>query len=354
MKILIISPDNVSGVEYHRLLMPHLNMGKKGHSVSATTSIDHQPIEFFQDYDIIIASRSLSKMENHSGLWAIVKKSGIPIIIDTDDQWQLSHDHIQKKYWVANDRAAKIINNFKQADAITCTTPYLRELCLNFNPNVKVLPNGIDFNQPQFQPDDKISQLKDERINIGWSGGATHYQDLGILADCFMSMRSNPDWKNKYRLLLSGFVDKDPTWNAYEKIFTSNYKIDEDHYSRINVMDVNSYASALELFDIGLVPLRDTPFNRAKSELKMLELGAKKVASIVSDVYPYTLLAKHKVNCLMSDKRGWFNSIKLLMDSSQMRIDLGETLYEHIFTNYNLEKMEDERIEFYQSLINRK
>ena len=52
MKILVIIPKPITGVEYHRLLMPFENMGE-GYEVTAVESIDHQQDSFFQDFDLI-------------------------------------------------------------------------------------------------------------------------------------------------------------------------------------------------------------------------------------------------------------------------------------------------------------
>ena len=45
MKILLVIPQNVSGVEYHRLLIPHMTLPDC--DVTAISSIDYQPDTFF-------------------------------------------------------------------------------------------------------------------------------------------------------------------------------------------------------------------------------------------------------------------------------------------------------------------
>jgi len=106
--------------------------------------------------------------------------------------------------------------------------------------------------------------------------------------------------------------------------------------------------------DVGLIPLRDTPFNNAKSELKMLEMGAKGIAVCVSGVYPYTNIAKNRENCLISHKHSWYKNIKELVMRPELRKELGEALKTEVIANWNNELIEDERIEFYKEVINGK
>jgi glycosyltransferase involved in cell wall biosynthesis len=349
MKILVIIPKPITGVEYHRLLMPFENMGE-GYEVTAVEIVDQQQDSFFEQFDLIYTSSVVSKQGFQEVLWAQLKRLGIPVIIDRDDDWQLPHDHLMKRDWVQNKTAEQIVYNLKMADAVTVPTEYLAQKVRQYNKNVFVIPNAIDFNQAQFKPDQKVKDLKTDKVHIGWSGSVTHFHDVMMLTDTFMQLNANPDTSKKYRVVLSGFVEGDQVWNEYQKIFTSGYKIAEDQYCRINGMDVFTYASAYDLMDVGLIPLKDTEFNRCKSELKMMEMGAKRLPVVVSDQYPYTNIAKHGINCLTSNKKDWFKNIKRLIDSKDLREELGEALYQEIYTNFNILKINELRKELFKNV----
>jgi glycosyltransferase involved in cell wall biosynthesis len=348
MKILIIIPEPITGVEYHRLIIPFENMGSD-YQVTAIKSIDQGADSFFQEFDLIYTSSVVSKLGFQEVVWTQLKRLGIPVIIDRDDDWMLPHDHIMKSDWVKNKTAEQIVYNLKMADAVTVPTEYLAQKVRQFNKNVFVIPNAIDFNQKQFQRDVKVQNLKTEKVHIGWSGSVTHFKDIVMLTETFMQMNSNPELKGKYRLVLSGFVEGDMIWKEYEKMFTSGYKIEEDQYCRINGMDVYTYASAYDMMDVGLIPLKDTEFNRCKSELKMMEMGAKKLPVVVSNQYPYTNIAKHGENCLVANKNDWYKNIKRLIDSKEMRKDLGEALHNEIYTNFNILKINELRKELFKN-----
>src|SRR5690606_23575375 len=60
----------------------------------------------------------------------------------------------------------------QNASLITTTTEKLAEYAREYNKNVAVLPNCINFERwwkPRF--------LKNKRLRIGWSGGVSHYED---------------------------------------------------------------------------------------------------------------------------------------------------------------------------------
>lgn len=344
MKILVVIPEPVTGVEYHRLIIPFENMGSD-YQITGSRTIDQQSDAYFQQFDLIYTSSVVSKAGFQDVLWKQLKRLGIPVIVDRDDDWVLPHDHIMKTDWVKNHTASQIVYNFKMADAVTVPTEYLAEKVRQFNKNVFVIPNAIDFSQQQFKKDVKVQNLKNEKVHVGWSGSVTHYKDIMMISDLFSQLNSNPDMKDKYRLVLSGYIEGDGVWNQYENIFTSGYRISSDAYCRINGMDVYTYASAYDMMDIGLIPLKDTEFNRCKSELKMMEMGAKKLPVVVSNQYPYTNIAKHGKNCLLANKKDWYKHVSKLIDSKELREDLAEELYSEIYTNFNILKINELRKE---------
>ncbi len=350
MKILLVTGSRIMGGEYHRLIVPHSKM--EGHEVSQIASIDHLPESKLCEFDLIIASRSISRIGNEENLWKILKRIGIPVIIDTDDHYQLSDSHILKKEWKLNHRAESLIMNFTNADAVMVTTPYLKYVVSQFNSNVQVFPNTIDFEQPQFIPNPDIAAMKSELVHIGWSGSVTHLEDLQLIEGEILSL--NKSQYKDYKFMLAGFYEGDSIWHKYENIFTSKYIIGDDNYGRINAADVNSYAQAYNLFDIGLIPLRDTEFNRAKSELKMLEMGTFGLPVIVSDVEAYRSLSRHGENCLVAGKKDWYKLIRRLIENPELRKDLGSQLKEDVMQLYNESTWRKHRIEYYESIISDK
>jgi glycosyltransferase involved in cell wall biosynthesis len=347
MRILLVCPSNITGVEYHRLITPHTHM----EDVTSIPSIDHQPDSFFYDYDIIVTSSVISKIGNQELLWKQLKRIGIPVVIDRDDTWVLPQAHPMYKEWQKKQRAKDIIYNLKQADLVTTTNKHLAKEIAKYN-KVAVIPNTIDFQQLQFTPNSEIKALKSELVHIGWSGSVTHLQDLLLIEGEILSL--NKSSHKDYKLMLAGYFEGDAIWDKYENIFTSNYLIDDNNYGRINSADVNSYAQAYNIMDIGLIPLRNNEFNKCKSDLKLSEMGAFGLGAIISDVSAYEGLGMHGRNCLVAGKKEWYKSIRRLIENPELRNDLGSQLKEDVLNLRNESKWRELRIQVYESLISKR
>jgi hypothetical protein len=86
---------------------------------------------------------------------------------------------------------------------------------------------------------------------------------------------------------------------------------------------LRSRASA---WTIAVAPLRDTPFNRSKSDLKYLEYAALGVPSIFSNVIPYSHSVRHEQTGLLAENTtdAWCEEILRLAYDSTLRERLAE------------------------------
>lgn len=75
---------------------------------------------------------------------------------------------------------------------------------------------------------------------------------------------------------------------------------------------------------IGVAPLADTKFNRAKSWLKMAEMAALGVPCVASPRDEYVRLHAQGVGWLAKDDKDWYRKLKLLRTNPQARQDMSE------------------------------
>ena len=69
------------------------------------------------------------------------------------------------------------------------------------------------------------------------------------------------------------------------------------------------------LFDVGVVPLVDIPFNHAKSNIKGLEYAVAGIPFVASPLPEYVLLAEeYGVGRLAKTARDWQRHLKALLD----------------------------------------
>jgi glycosyltransferase involved in cell wall biosynthesis len=106
--------------------------------------------------------------------------------------------------------------------------------------------------------------------------------------------------------------------------------------------------------DVALAPLKETTFNKCKSELKIIEAAAMGKALIASDVYPYNEILRHGENALVvkeSRKRDWYKAIKTLTNDADMRQSLAANLKNDIAKQFDIDYWGKVRFELYQKLL---
>ncbi len=355
-KILIVVNTNITGVEYHRQLIPHYHLNshyKNDFEVHQINEIELASDDFLKQFQLIQFSRIVSWNGHSKQVLNRLSKLGIVSVLDIDDYWNLPSDHPLYDAYYQEDISKQTLVSLKNIDHITTTTSLFADVIMKINPMVTVLPNAIDPAQPQFEINPAPSPL----TRFGWVGGVCHLDDIKLMESSFKQLNSDAKLKDKYQLYLMGFNAGDATgiYPRFEEIFTAGLEFNNDRYYRINSANVFSYAQGYNLFDVALAPLTCNLFNNCKSELKMIEGGFMKKAMIVSDVMPYKSIARPGVNCLVvketSYKSAWYLSMKKLINNPNMVEDLAEQLHEDITKNYHIDIVNGTRAELYRNLL---
>ena len=103
MRILAIT-TKTSGVGYHRIIMPIVNM-QKDYCLMTDTVNDET---FDGNYDIVVINRMLSNITpEQMNAWRT--KHGFKLVVDNDDYWHLDPSHIIYQSYIINDVPNQII-----------------------------------------------------------------------------------------------------------------------------------------------------------------------------------------------------------------------------------------------------
>ena len=400
IKILVV-PSDRTGVGKFRSVDPHVFL-QNLYGDDFHVDIDYEPpyddMSFWSQYQIVACHRSIGPdFEKANELIKKLTENGIITIVDIDDYWMPGKEHPIHDIIRFNKINEKIVANLKVASYVTTTTTLFADEIRKFNKNVIVFPNAINPQEPQFNE----PTLESDKIRIGWLGGSSHLHDLQLLDS---PLGKITHLKDKLQFVLCGFdtrgtvteinqqtgehkkrdiLPHETVWAQYEKIFTQNHSlVSEDYkkyllkytqekypnelnesYVRVWTQPVTSYAKNYSKFDVSLAPIKNTMFNRMKSQLKVIEAGFYKKAIIASDLGPYTLDLKHCLNhgnfvdgnaMLVDENRNhsdWAKYIKKLVENPSMIKDMGERLYETVKDTYDLNIVTKNRAEFYKSLI---
>lgn len=398
---LLVLPSDRTGVGKFRSVDPHIflqNLYGNDFHVDITYDPPINDLEFFKKYQIVALHRSIGPdFDKAAELIQQLNKLGIITVCDIDDYWMPGKEHPIHDVIKFNKINEKIVTNLKVSKYVSTTTSIFADEIKKINPNIVIFPNAINPNEPQF----KEPTIESDRLRIGWLGGSSHLHDLQLLDQSFSKLSK---YSNELQFVLCGFdtrgsvteinaqtgehkkrdiLPHETVWARYEEIFTQNYStVSEEYkkfllqyskenfenaskeaYVRVWTQPVTSYAKNYSKFDVSLAPIKNTMFNRVKSQLKVIEAGFYKKALIASNLGPYTIDLKHSLengnfvdgNALLVDENrnhsDWAKYIEKLVKNPNMAKDLGERLYETVKDRYDLSVVTKARAEFYKSIV---
>lgn len=202
------------------------------------------------------------------------------------------------------------------ADVITTTTQRLAETFKS--DHAFPLANYIS---PDFMP---ISNKPvRDYIVIGWQGGDSHYNDIRTVFPVLKKIKSIYGDKVKFRFMGADF----------RRMYS---EVDGEFREWIEPGDFFEEFSK-DVFDIGIIPLLDTEFNRAKSNIKWLEYSYYNIPSVVSYVPPYSDDGHHGKNILFyKTDEEMFSAIKKLIDDPIYRFRLAHEARQYVLKNYDI------------------
>lgn len=181
----------------------------------------------------------------------------------------------------------KIPKVIKSASKVITGSEYLTTFVLKYNKNVCEIPTSVEYGKYAAVPE----AIKNGLFTIGWIG--TPSSGMNILA----ILPALQKFLDQYpaRLLLIGF-DK-----SLSHLFTGNVEIkDWDEATEIELM---------KTFDVGIMPLSDTPFNRGKCGFKLIQYMACGVPTIFSPLVANVNINKNNLNLSASTSEDWFNCL---------------------------------------------
>jgi glycosyltransferase involved in cell wall biosynthesis len=402
IKVLVV-PSDRSGVGKFRSVDPHIflqNQYPDEFHVDIVYDTPYDDVNFWTQYQIVAFHRSIGPdFDRAHRLIQMLNSLGVVTVCDIDDYWMPGKEHPIHDIIRVNKINEKIVENLKVARFVTTTTEIFADEIRKYNKNVIVFPNAINPNESQF----KEKTEESDKVRVGWLGGSSHLHDIQLLDSGFSKLLH---LKDKVQYVLCGFdtrgsvteinsqtgeqtkrniLPAETVWAQYEKIFTQNYKIvsegyknhllkysqeeypecKDESYLRVWTKPVTGYAKNYSKFDISLSPIKNTMFNRMKSQLKVIEAGFYKKAIIASNIGPYTIDLKHCLDngnfvdgnaILVNEARNhadWSKFIEKLVKNPNLIKDMGERLYETVKDKYDLNNVTNDRREFYIDIANK-
>ncbi len=201
------------------------------------------------------------------------------------------------------------------ADGFITSTAYLaRHYSNKFNKPAWVFENYIDAHDPRW------SQKKTPNENpvIGYMGSYSHITDLRLIIPAIKEvLDSHPSAE----FHIMGAIPK-------ELLELKEPRIKDLGHDP----DIRGYVKKIAHFDIGLIPLKNEPFNLAKSDLKFLEYSTLGIPSIISKIDTYKS-AQGKALFARDRADDWAQAIFKLLDDRKKREKIAKTAQEYVLKN---------------------
>ena len=264
----------------------------------------------------------------------------IPWVYDTDDDVH-SVRPTNPGFYSYNMNSPHIglaIKALESAFAVTVSTDTLKEIYKENNARIYVLPNALDFSRWDKHPRGRKPK---KEIRIGLLVSAAHYENIKIIEDVVIEILKAYEHAHFY---VTG-------------MFKNEFlvKVPKEIKKRIHLVEWMTgdmwpkNCKKLSL-DMGLAPLVDNDFNRAKSNLRWLEYTGQHIPTIASDVLPYRTADEGAI-LLAKTKKDWFEHISNLIENPKLRTKIATAAVKQVKREYDINIVAKEYDRVYKEII---
>lgn len=240
--------------------------------------------------DIIYCQRPVYKRLR--GLYLMSRRTSHPLVFDYDDAVFLNRPNMTRWF-------------LERADVVIAGNQFLESYAEWYSDKVYRVPTAIPYKTYSRV---EYSATQEEPFWIGWVGNAVAHRDnLFEFADRLEIVANSHDGLGVH---LVGVRDADDVKERFAQITNIEIEftdwIPAEEY-KWKIPDV------ISSFDVGVMPLEDTFWNRGKSAFKLLEYMACGVPVIASPVGENAHIIEDSVNGYLARNRGeWEQAIQAL------------------------------------------
>jgi hypothetical protein len=277
--------------------------------------------------------------ERMFNLAQILKSEGRKVIYENDDTYKVGKGIILER--LENEKQRDIARKMsyyndlflKLADGVIASTDFLAKEYSELNDNVVVLKNCID-------PLDKFDKKENKtgKFRIGFVGSVTSNDDYFHIKDQILRLSERDDiqivilgakYANGANSTLPFVQDDIRFWSSVKNIEWHPY---------VPVTHFMSKLSDLAL-DLAVIPREDSYFNRAKSNLKFLEMSLFKIPVLAQGFSdgqsPYQKDGDY-VNIIL-DNNTWHDKILEIKGDYEKYSLIAKQAQDYVLKEYNIE-----------------
>jgi glycosyltransferase involved in cell wall biosynthesis len=229
-----------------------------------------------------------------------IKRCGKTLILDFDDANFALHQLAGRKYsWRLYDsrKTEKII---RISDYVFAGSDYLMEYARGFTDKTAKIPTAVDIERYSVKTGVNAYPV------IGWMGSSATLKYLEPLDNVFEKLR-----QKGYQFTVR-IVCNQPFHFKSVTADNKRWRLEDE------IADLNS-------FDIGIMPMPDDEFSRAKCGFKIIQYMATGIPVVCSPVGENVRIAGRQDSCLLAGSgQEWVDKLSLLLDNPQLRQSMGQ------------------------------
>ncbi len=221
----------------------------------------------------------------------------VPFVYDCDDAFYLRY-RLGRFYWLRPLLGSKFDHLLTAAKAVTAGNADLAAYALRFSSNVTVLPSVVDTDN--YRPDEtpQTGQSSDP-FTVGWIGSPSTAPYLQLLVEPLQQLA-----RERYvRLLVVG--GPAPAIAGVEVI--------EQPWS------LEQEVPLIQQFDVGVMPLPDTPWSRGKCAYKLIQCMACGIPVVASRVGANVEVVPSECGLLAETPEEWLAAFRRLAAEPELR-----------------------------------
>ena len=228
----------------------------------------------------------------------IARLEGIPYVVDYDDAWF----HRYENHWLSPLLGRKIDAVMRVAHTVVAGNDYLARRARQAGArHVEIVPTAIDLDRYR----DSAAAPASQAVTAGWIGIPLNAHYLTIIESALRVVAAAAPIK----LHVVGA----PVPPELAGISAESFPWSEE-----------GEIAQISAFDIGIMPLHDTPWERGKCAYKLLQVMAAGKPVVASPVGANVQVVRHGVNGFLANTAGeWTDALRTLATDPDLRQRMG-------------------------------
>jgi len=278
---------------------------------------------FDQNYDLIWMEKEALPWVPAFMETGFYRKS-VPYVIDYDDAVFHRYDQHSNPL-IRSFFSRKIEKVMARSSVVVAGNRYIADYAFKAGaPKVEILPTVVDMSKYQVK-----ETFYSSVFTIGWIGSPSTSRHIAVVAEALKNFRQ----KNNVEFKAMGAIQKD---------------LDEVS-GKLIPWNAETETKELTRFDVGIMPLPDTPWERGKCGFKLIQYMAAGLPVIASPVGVNSEIVDHGVNGFLArDVHEWMKYFEILRYDPDLGRKMGARGRNKIQEKYSLDIIAPQLISIFE------